>query len=133
MAAPQQQHAAQAGAIDNADVAHWSARWSDVLARPSEHLNSKSPESAQPWHAALFGCFAPIDTCLLAWCCPCVVFGRTHHRLHKSASLEGFQPVNTNVRTLLSYPPIPINSFLMSCVSASSSALRPACPAARSS
>ncbi|KAG7286478.1 hypothetical protein NEMBOFW57_008789 [Staphylotrichum longicolle] len=96
MAAPQQQQPAQQGPISNDDVAEWSSRFNDVVARPSEYLNSKSPESAQPWFNSFFGCFAPIDTCLLSWCLPCVVFGRTHHRLRKNPNLEGFQPINTS-------------------------------------
>ena len=33
---------------------------------------------------------------LVTWCCPCVTFGRTHHRLHKSGSLEGYHFVNAS-------------------------------------
>ncbi|KAK3303147.1 PLAC8 family-domain-containing protein [Chaetomium strumarium] len=97
MAAPQQQPPApQQGPISNDDVAEWTARFNDVLARPGEYVNSKSPESAQPWYNSFFGCFAPIETCLMSWCCPCVVFGRTHHRLRKSANLAGYEPINTS-------------------------------------
>jgi hypothetical protein len=98
MAAPQQQQpAAAAGPINNDDVANWTARLNDVLARPGEYVNSKSPATAQPWYNSFFGCFAPIDTCLMSWCCPCVVFGRTHHRMRKGANLEGYEPINTSV------------------------------------
>ncbi|KAK5662344.1 hypothetical protein OQA88_8254 [Cercophora sp. LCS_1] len=84
------------GPINDEDVNHWKARINDVLARPSEHVNHKSPESSRPWSNAFFGCFAPIDLCLISWCVPCVTFGKTHHRLHKSANLEGYEPVNTS-------------------------------------
>ena len=32
---------------------------------------------------------------LIGTFCPCVLFGRVHHRLHKNASLEGFNWLNT--------------------------------------
>lgn len=112
MAAPQQQYqtqqapagAAQPGPVSDADVKEWTDRFNDVLARPGEYINSKSPESAQPWYASFFGCFSPIDTCLMTYCCPCVVFGRTHHRLRKGARLEGYQPINTSVSPFLLFP-----------------------------
>ncbi|KAH6617147.1 PLAC8 family-domain-containing protein [Chaetomium tenue] len=96
MAAPQQQQPAAAGPINNDDIADWTARLNDVLARPGEYVNSKSPATAQPWYNSFFGCFAPVDTCLMSWCCPCVVFGRTHHRMRKGANLEGYEPINTS-------------------------------------
>ncbi|KAL1840497.1 hypothetical protein VTJ49DRAFT_410 [Mycothermus thermophilus] len=82
--------------INPEDVAHWSARFNEVLAKPSETFNSKSPQGAQPWYHSFFNCLAPIETCLLSWCCPCVVFGRTHHRLHRNADLQGWEPVNAS-------------------------------------
>ena len=90
--------AASQGPINDADVAEWKNRFNDVLARPSEHLNSKSPENAEPWTSNFWHFFNPLETCLMTWCCPCVVFGRTHHRVSKSGSLEGYQPINTSVR-----------------------------------
>ncbi len=95
MAAPQQQQPVQP--LNQDDMGDWAARFNDVLARPGDHINSKSPETSQPWHNSFFGCLAPIDVCLMSWCCPCVVFGRTHHRLRKNANLEGYQPINTSV------------------------------------
>lgn len=87
------------GPINDRDVEDWKNRFNEVLAKPSEHVNSKSPESAQPWGSAFFGCFNPIDTCLMTWCLPCVTFGKTHHRIRKNGSMEGWEPVNTSVRT----------------------------------
>ncbi|KAL2162301.1 hypothetical protein VTH06DRAFT_7214 [Thermothelomyces fergusii] len=95
MAAQQQQTAAK-GPVSNDDVADWTARFNDVLAKPGDYLNSQSPANAQPWYHSFFACFSPIDTCLLAYCCPCVVFGRTHHRIRKNANLEGYEPINTS-------------------------------------
>jgi len=104
MSAPAQ-NPNQNGPLNDKDVDHWKTRINDVLARPSEHVNSKSPEDAQPWHSSFFGCFDPIDLCLMTYCLPCVTFGKTHHRIHKSGSLEGYEPINTTVRFSLSRGP----------------------------
>jgi hypothetical protein len=69
MAAPVQpttNQQASTGLIDDRDVQHWKQKLSDLLAKPSEHLESKSPETAREFHNGLFGCFMPIDTCTLA-------------------------------------------------------------------
>ena len=102
--APAATHAAAPGPIDNADIDGWTQRFNKAFAKPSETLNSKSPEHAQPWHAGLFDCFNPIDLCLISCCVPCVTFGKTHHRVHKNGSLEGYEPINTSV-CLHSTPP----------------------------
>ncbi|PNY24070.1 Protein PLANT CADMIUM RESISTANCE 2 [Tolypocladium capitatum] len=84
------------GPIDEQDLNDWKARFNDVLARPSEHINSKSPETSQAWHAGFFDCFNPIDTCLVTYFLPCVTFGKTHHRLRKNGDLVGWEPINTS-------------------------------------
>jgi len=94
MAAPQE--TPKQGPISDNDVEEWKARFNDVLARPSEHVNQKSPPNAQPWYNSLFACFSPIDLCLITCCIPCVTFGKTHHRLRKNGSLEGYEPINTS-------------------------------------
>ncbi|KXJ94596.1 PLAC8 family-domain-containing protein [Microdochium bolleyi] len=83
------------GPIDHADIEDWKNRLNEVLAKPSEHVNSKSPATAQSWTNSLFGCFSPIDLCCMTWCLPCVTFGKTHHRLRKNGSMEGYEPINT--------------------------------------
>ncbi|KAF4966387.1 hypothetical protein FSARC_5896 [Fusarium sarcochroum] len=95
MATPAQ-NAHNNGPIDHNDLNEWKDRFNDVLARPSEHVNSKSPETSQPWQNGFFGCFSPIDLCAITCCVPCVTFGKTHHRLRKNGSLEGYEPVNTS-------------------------------------
>ncbi|KAK1754208.1 PLAC8 family-domain-containing protein [Echria macrotheca] len=96
MAAPAPAPASQKpGPLTDADMDDWKVRINDVLARPSEHVNSKSPESAQAWTSPFFGCFNPIETCLMTWCIPCVTFGKTHHRLRKNGNMEGYEPINT--------------------------------------
>ena len=65
MASPAQpSNQANAGLIDDKDVEHWKQKFTDLLAKPGEHLESKSPESARDYHAGLFECFMPIDTCM---------------------------------------------------------------------
>ncbi|KAL1858089.1 hypothetical protein Daus18300_010090 [Diaporthe australafricana] len=91
--APQQ---ASSGPIDNRDVDDWTQRFNAVLAKPSEHVKSASPATAQPWHNSLFGCCSPIDLCLITYCLPCVTFGKTHHRLRKNGRMEGYEPINTS-------------------------------------
>lgn len=104
MATPEQQYAQQPamssrpGPISEADLAEWKARFGDLLARPGEHVKSRSPEGAQPWKTSFFEFWSPLSTCLTACYVPCIVFGRTHHRLRKSPTLEGYDPVNTSVR-----------------------------------
>jgi hypothetical protein len=85
------------GAIDEQDLHDWKVRVNDVLSRPGDHINSRSPQGAQSWFAPIFGCFNPIDTCLMSWCLPCVTFGKTHHRLRKNGNLDGYEPINTSV------------------------------------
>lgn len=63
-AAPAQTNQASAGLIDDKDVEHWKQKFSDLLAKPSEHLESKSAETARDYHSGLFECFMPIDTCM---------------------------------------------------------------------
>jgi Cys-rich protein (TIGR01571 family) len=84
------------GPLDDQDVNDWKNRFNEVLARPSEHMNSKSPEGSQSWYSQFFGCLTPVDTCLITWCLPCITFGKTHHRLRKNGNLDGYEPVNTS-------------------------------------
>jgi len=87
--------AAPAGPVNDQDIELWKNKFNEVLAKPSEHINSKSPADAREWQSGFFGCCNPIDTCLITWCLPCVTFGKTFHRTHKSATMEGYEPINT--------------------------------------
>ncbi|RYO74287.1 hypothetical protein DL766_007016 [Monosporascus sp. MC13-8B] len=89
-----QQHSTSA--IDNRDVEDWKNRFNEVLAKPGDVVNSRSPADAQPWYASFFGCFNPVDLCLMTWCLPCVTFGKTHHRLRENGNLDGYEPINTS-------------------------------------
>ncbi len=96
MSAPQNN---TGGAVNDQDVEDWKKRVNEVLSKPGEHINSKSPADAQPWTSGFFDCFNPIDLCLLTYCLPCVTFGKTHHRLRKNGTLAGYEPINTSVRS----------------------------------
>lgn len=97
MAAQQTQQPASgtAGAIDQKDVDDWMNRVRDMLAKPELFTAPKAP-GGQPWHNSFFECFMPVDLCLITCCCPCVTFGKTHHRTRKGANLEGFSPINAS-------------------------------------
>ncbi|KAK2739726.1 hypothetical protein FQN55_009316 [Onygenales sp. PD_40] len=47
------------------------------------------------WSNSLWDCFNPIDSCLMGWCCPCVLFGKTQSRL-EDPTLQNYSPVNEN-------------------------------------
>ncbi|KAF2101065.1 PLAC8-domain-containing protein [Rhizodiscina lignyota] len=80
--------------IENDDIEHWKNRVNELLTQQGK---TEAPvEGGKPWHAQLFGCFDPIDTCLITWCVPCVTFGRIHHRVHHHGDLEGYSPINTS-------------------------------------
>jgi len=76
------------------DVTEWTERIKDALGDTSKITAPR--QAAAPWHTSLFGCFDPIDTCLITCCCPCVTFGKTHHRLRKDPNLVGYSPVNVS-------------------------------------
>jgi hypothetical protein len=110
MSAPAQ--TTSSGPVNDRDVEDWKKRINEVLAKPSEAINSRSPEDAQAWHTGFFDCFNPIDLCLMTYCLPCITFGKTHHRLRKNVNLEGYEPINTSVRFPPdAYPRIPANEF----------------------
>jgi hypothetical protein len=56
------------GAIDAHDVEDWKNRFNEVLSKPSEHINSKSPEDSREWNFGFWGCCNPIDLCKLPTC-----------------------------------------------------------------
>lgn len=118
MAAPVEQHvapvAAPASLINPHDVDDWKSRFNEVLADTSK-ITAPGPTDAKSWTNAFFGCFSPIDLCLVTWCLPCVspplhspptervtnpisqvTFGKTHHRTRKSAAMTGYEPINTS-------------------------------------
>ncbi|KAF2475457.1 PLAC8-domain-containing protein [Lindgomyces ingoldianus] len=48
----------------------------------------------QDWHHSGASCCTPFGTCLLSWCCPCITYGRTHHRVRFDGSMQGYSCCN---------------------------------------
>ncbi|EXJ72048.1 uncharacterized protein A1O5_04551 [Cladophialophora psammophila CBS 110553] len=86
---------AQAGVIDQNDVNDWVKRFNEALA-DSTTVTAPAAQDARPWHSSFFGCFAPIDTCFITCCVPCVTFGKTHHRSRKHGNMEGYNFINAS-------------------------------------
>ncbi|RDW67021.1 hypothetical protein BP5796_09770 [Coleophoma crateriformis] len=76
------------------DIQDWTTRLKSAAAQPATVTGPHT--GTQKWQAAFFGCFNPIDTCCITCCCPCVTFGKTHHRLRKDPNLNGYSPINTS-------------------------------------
>jgi len=93
---------AQKPVIDQDDVNDWVKRFNDALADSTVVTGAAAPD-ARPWAESFFGCFMPIDTCLITCCVPCITFGKTHHRTRKNGNMEGYNCLNTSVR--LPMPP----------------------------
>ncbi|KAF2027325.1 hypothetical protein EK21DRAFT_114953 [Setomelanomma holmii] len=48
----------------------------------------------QDWHHSGSSCCTPIGTCCLSWWCPCIVYGRTHHRIKNNGDMNGYSCCN---------------------------------------
>ncbi|KAH7130140.1 PLAC8 family-domain-containing protein [Dendryphion nanum] len=48
----------------------------------------------QEWHHSGSSCCSPFSTCLLSWCCPCIVYGRTKHRVKNDGNMQGYSCCN---------------------------------------
>jgi hypothetical protein len=57
---------AKPGPIDQKDVDDWMARFNEHLAH-TDQFTAPAPADSREWHAGLFGCFNPIDTCKLSY------------------------------------------------------------------
>jgi len=91
MAAPQQN--TTASAVDANEINDWIARFKGALEKPEAITNPATGPNS--WSSGFFTCFEAPETCFVTWCCPCVTFSKTHHRLRKNPNLEGFSPINT--------------------------------------
>merc|ERR1711966_329183 len=40
------------------------------------------------WQASGFGCFSNIGNCMMGWCCPCVLYGKTNDILEENTCLS---------------------------------------------
>ncbi|RFU25880.1 hypothetical protein B7463_g10459, partial [Scytalidium lignicola] len=75
------------------DIGDWINRMKGFVNEPAT-VTARSGGGA--WYTSFFGCLTPIDTCFITCCCPCVTFGKTHHRLRKDPNLVGYSPINAS-------------------------------------
>lgn len=40
-----------------------------------------------PWVHGLCGCTSDIPSCLMSWCCPCIIYGQNYEQIHKDGCL----------------------------------------------
>ena len=72
--------------------------WVQKVGNASRNTHAITNASGEaPWYAGFWECFNPVDECLVTCCCPCITFGKTHHRLNKDADLKGYSPINGSV------------------------------------
>ncbi|KAH8805789.1 PLAC8 family-domain-containing protein [Xylogone sp. PMI_703] len=76
------------------DIGDWINRVKAFVNQPSTVTAAKPGRNA--WSTSFFGCLTPVDTCCITCCCPCVTFGKTHHRLRKDPNLAGYSPINAS-------------------------------------
>ncbi|KAH6621734.1 PLAC8 family-domain-containing protein [Boeremia exigua] len=50
----------------------------------------------QDWHHRGTACVTPLSTCCLTWWCPCVVYGRTRHRMKANGNMNTYSCCNTS-------------------------------------
>ncbi|KAF1966054.1 hypothetical protein BU23DRAFT_487819 [Bimuria novae-zelandiae CBS 107.79] len=55
--------------------------------------------SKQDWHHSALSCCSPISICCLGWLCPCMLYGRTRHRLKHNGNVGGFSSCNVDCCT----------------------------------
>ncbi|KAF2732316.1 PLAC8-domain-containing protein [Polyplosphaeria fusca] len=48
----------------------------------------------QDWHHSGSACCSPFSTCCLTWWCPCISYGRTHHRVRNNNDMSGYSTCN---------------------------------------
>ena len=71
-----QPQAAAPGPIDQKDIDHWMGKLNTALADVNGTVNNQSPAGASSWSNSFWNFFAPVDTCLITCCCPCITFGK---------------------------------------------------------
>ncbi|KAI9812347.1 MAG: hypothetical protein M1826_002915 [Phylliscum demangeonii] len=86
---------AQGGMLEPQDITFWQGRLKEFFADPQQ-LTAPAPAGRRTWNFRMFECFNPIDECLITCCCPCITFGKVHHRLHKDPKLTGYSPLNAS-------------------------------------
>ncbi|KAI4151422.1 MAG: hypothetical protein LQ340_003500 [Diploschistes diacapsis] len=72
------------------DANHWVGKLNAIAQDPAKMTQS----GEIPWSTGFFDCFSPGDLCLKTFCCPCITFGQTHHRINKDPNLNGYSCCN---------------------------------------
>ncbi|KAF8474618.1 PLAC8 family-domain-containing protein [Kalaharituber pfeilii] len=72
-----------------------------VVAPQTPLMNPNGPPVSEKaingeWETGFCSCFSPIGTCCLGAWCPCILYGRTHHRLEHNGSLDGYSCCNSS-------------------------------------
>ncbi|KAF2809947.1 uncharacterized protein BDZ99DRAFT_570581 [Mytilinidion resinicola] len=70
---------------------NWNNRFNNVVNEASAPP-STGPKQART--ANLFDCCVPPELCFLTYCCPCVTFGKSTHRMENDGNMTNFGPVN---------------------------------------
>ena len=71
--------------------------WVDKLNHAAkDHRQITHAPGDASWSGSFFDCFSPIDSCFITCCCPCVTFGKTHHRL-THGTIDNWSPINFSV------------------------------------
>ncbi|KAL2809131.1 hypothetical protein BJX63DRAFT_435442 [Aspergillus granulosus] len=65
------------------------------MAAPPADAPVLAPVASRNWSYSFWEFWTPIDTCLMGWCCPCILFGKTQSRL-EDPSLSNYSPINDN-------------------------------------
>jgi Cys-rich protein (TIGR01571 family) len=70
-------------------------RHSKHAAHHDHNRHGNHYEEGDPWQSSILGCFDDCGDCLVGWCCPCILYGKTDHRMKRSPTLEGYSVFNT--------------------------------------
>lgn len=66
--------------------------------RPMPYESLVRPQGApREWQEGYCECCSPFSLCMESWCCPCLVYGRTHHRLRNDGDMSNFDTCNGSV------------------------------------
>jgi len=88
-------YAAPGGQPPKDDMTEWIDRIKAAIDKP-ETVTAPSPAGATSWNFGFWDFCNPPETCMITYCCPCVTFGKTHHRLRKDPNLRDYSMANAS-------------------------------------
>ncbi|CAI6334185.1 unnamed protein product [Periconia digitata] len=53
-------------------------------------------QQKQEWHNSGSSCCSPIGTCCMAWFCPCILHGKTRHRVRNNGDMSSYSCCNSS-------------------------------------